>query len=305
MRLSTNKLLQLLFIFALPACHSTESNHEEIKPRSTVSLTHIRKGLFTHEEELSATAQYLRHNSVTAPVAGYIKFVKLNFNDRVSKGQLLYTLETKERQALGNSVDDELNDKNYGRINVYAPMSGVVTTLSQSQEGVFVQEGTVLCGISDNSSLYFQVNIPYEYRSYLRQNTNCTLILPDNTRIPTRLQAPIMQTNNGLQTIPYMAKPLKNIYVPAGIIATARLVTYQNPSATMLPKSSVLSDELMHNYWVMKLINDSTAIKVPVKIGAQNDSLIEIKTPLFSQEDAILETGNYGLSDTALVKVFN
>ena len=55
----------------------------------------------------------------------------------------------------------------------------------------------------------------------------------------------------------------------------------------------------------MKLINDSTAVKVPVKLGAQNDSLIEIKTPLFSQEDAILETGNYGLSDTALVKVFN
>lgn len=71
----------------------------------------------------------------------------------------------------------------------------------------------------------------------------------------------------------------------------------------MLPKSAVLSDELMQRFWVMKLINDSTAIKVPVTIGAQNDSLIEIKNPVFNSYDKILVSGNYGLSDTALVKV--
>jgi hypothetical protein len=59
----------------------------------------------------------------------------------------------------------------------------------------------------------------------------------------------------------------------------------------------------MHNFWVMKLVSDSMAIKVPVTIGQKNDSLVEILQPAFSTTDRILTQGNYGLSDTALVTI--
>lgn len=294
--------ISILIIAFFPACNHKQNNQDEVTPRSTVSVTTIQTGTMVHSEQLSATAQYLRHNTVTAPVAGYVHFVKINFNDRITKGQLLYTLETKERKALGDLNSDETN-QNYGLINVYAPMSGVVTAIPQSQTSVFVAEGSVLCNISDISSLYFQLNIPYEYGKYIKSNTSCVITLPDNTNINARLETPIIQANTGLQTMPYMAKPETNMYIPESIIATAKLVTYKNSDATMLPKSAVLSDELMQRFWVMKLINDSTAIRVPVTTGAQNDSLIEIKNPVFKGYDKILVSGNYGLSDTALVKV--
>jgi hypothetical protein len=100
-----------------------------------------------------------------------------------------------------------------------------------------------------------------------------------------------------------MAKPITNKYIPEGIIATVHLVTYKNNNATLLPKPAVLRDERMINLWVMKLLSDSIAVKVPVIICAQNDSLIEIQQPHFTQQEKILVSGNYGLSETVLVKI--
>ncbi|PZX64494.1 efflux RND transporter periplasmic adaptor subunit [Hydrotalea sandarakina] len=289
--------------FIALACNHTQVNDETITPRSTVTTTTIKNGIMVQTDRLSATAMYLRRNTVAAPVAGYVYSTHVNFNDHVKKGQLLYILETKERFVLGNSVNNDIKDKNYGLIKVYAPISGVISTIPQSQTGVFVMEGSALCNIVDPTSLYFQVNIPYEDEKFIQDNFNCDVILPDKTVIHTHLEKPIIQANTGLQTIPYMAKPITNKYIPEGIIATVHLVTYKNNNATMLPKPAVLSDERMLNFWVMKLLNDSIAVKVPVMIGAQNDSLIEIKQPHFTQQEKILVSGNYGLSDTALVKI--
>ena len=53
----------------------------------------------------------------------------------------------------------------------------------------------------------------------------------------------------------------------------------------------------------MKLINDSTAVKVPVQKGIVTKDNVEIISPTFSTQDKILLSGNYGLPDTALVMI--
>ena len=53
----------------------------------------------------------------------------------------------------------------------------------------------------------------------------------------------------------------------------------------------------------MKLINDSTAVKVLVKKGIETIDKIEITAPVFSLSDRIILTGNYGLADTAKVQI--
>jgi hypothetical protein len=60
---------------------------------------------------------------------------------------------------------------------------------------------------------------------------------------------------------------------------------------------------MMQEFWVMKLINDSTAVKVPIIIGNKNDKEIEINSPKFNSNDRIIINGNYGLTDTASVKI--
>ena len=70
-----------------------------------------------------------------------------------------------------------------------------------------------------------------------------------------------------------------------------------------LPKAAVLSDEVQNQFWIMKMINDSIAVKVPVKKGMETNDNVEIVSPPLSSTDKILLTGNYGLPDTAKVKV--
>ncbi|MFN3939212.1 MAG: RND transporter, partial [Chitinophagales bacterium] len=71
----------------------------------------------------------------------------------------------------------------------------------------------------------------------------------------------------------------------------------------VLPKSCVLSDEMMKEFWVMQMINDSTAIKIPVVVGNKNTEQVEILSPQFSTTDQIINKGNYGLPDTAFVTI--
>jgi hypothetical protein len=91
--------------------------------------------------------------------------------------------------------------------------------------------------------------------------------------------------------------------IPEGLIAKVRLNKVLHLHAQVLPKSAVLSNETEDEFWVMKLINDSTAIKVKVKKGIENAGLVEVSEPRFTKNDRIIINGNYGLADTAKVKI--
>jgi hypothetical protein len=92
-------------------------------------------------------------------------------------------------------------------------------------------------------------------------------------------------------------------HIPQNLVATIRIIKISKTAAATLPKTSVLSDETQSEYWVMKLINDTTAVKVPVKKGLESGDRVEIVSPEFSPGDKILLSGNYGLADTDLVVV--
>ena len=55
--------------------------------------------------------------------------------------------------------------------------------------------------------------------------------------------------------------------------------------------------------WVLKLVDDSTAVRVPIEVGNSNASEIEIKSTALSPQDRIILTGGYGLEDGAKVVV--
>ena len=53
----------------------------------------------------------------------------------------------------------------------------------------------------------------------------------------------------------------------------------------------------------MKLKDDTTAVKVADKKGLEAGDKVEILSPSFAPADRIVVTGNYGLADTAKVKI--
>ncbi|MGN6532942.1 MAG: efflux RND transporter periplasmic adaptor subunit, partial [Ginsengibacter sp.] len=91
--------------------------------------------------------------------------------------------------------------------------------------------------------------------------------------------------------------------IPMNLVAKVRIVKESKPAAQTLDKNAVLSGETQTDFWVMKMINDSTAVKVLVKTGMESGDRVEIISPEFQPKDKILLTGNYGLGDTTNVIV--
>jgi hypothetical protein len=98
-----------------------------------------------------------------------------------------------------------------------------------------------------------------------------------------------------------MIKPIYFGQLPANLNAVVSIIKSSRSQAAVLPKDAVLSNETQTEFWIMKLINDTTAIKVPVTKGFENNEEVEITGPEFLRTDRIVLTGGYGLPDTARV----
>lgn len=296
----------IALIFVLASCGSKTETQTELNatPKTPVEVVSIGSGSINDELTLFGTTIYLKRNLVTAPIPAFITQVYVKLGDRVNKGDVLYVLQSKESRALGNEVtkiDSTL--KNFGIINVTASATGIISTLDKQQSGDYVLEGTQLCTIAESNDLVFQVNVPYEFTHYTRTGNRCTIILPDNTEHTATFTKALAVMNVAAQTQTILAKSNENLFLPENMMVKVVISKGSQTKKQVLPKSCVLSDEMMKEFWVMKLINDSTAIKIPVTVGDKNSERIEIIAPQFSVEDKIISKGNYGLPDTALVTI--
>lgn len=294
------------FTLVLTSCGSkTETlSEEEITPKTPVEVVSISNGTIKDELTLFGTTIYLKRNLVIAPIPAFITQVNVKLGDKVNKGDVLYELQSKESRALGNDVSKiDSTLKNFGILKITASATGIISTLDKQQSGDYVLEGTQLCTIAESNDLVFQVNVPYEFTAYTKTGNSCTIILPDNMRHLATFTKALTAMNVTAQTQTVLAKCNKNLFLPENMVVKVIIQKGTQNKKQVLPKSCVLSDEMMKEFWVMKLINDSTAIKIPVTIGNKNIEQIEILSPQFSNTDRIISRGNYGLPDTAFVSI--
>ncbi|HEY5534288.1 MAG TPA: HlyD family efflux transporter periplasmic adaptor subunit [Ignavibacteria bacterium] len=274
-------------------------------PKANVVVTSINRENLNDTIFLTASSFYNNKTIIIAPISGYLSEVNVTNGLNVSKNFKAFEVLTKEYNALKSSKDilDSLYiGKRTGKIEISAPSSGQISDLTTLQ-GQYVQEGSALCTIIDMSSLLFKLYVPLQYNSDISSGMKCTLMMPDGEIINGFIKNMLAKTELNSQTEVYFLRPSAGIKIPEGVNVKAYIVKQKGFDSQVLPKNAVLSNETLNEYWVMKLINDSTAVKVPIKIGIANQNIVEIKEPQFSLEDRIITTGNYGLPDTALVNI--
>ncbi|MBC3787780.1 efflux RND transporter periplasmic adaptor subunit [Spirosoma utsteinense] len=270
--------------------------------RTPVMVQKVGEGGISNSLTLFGTTLYLRRNAVTAPVAAFITNVYVSLGARVKAGQPLYELETKERRALGTlSVGGD--SALIGRVTVRATSGGLITTFDKQQTGDYVLEGTPLCTIAEDNALAVQVNVPYEYQALAKPGRACRVRLPDGRTLTATFTTPLTTVNLTAQTQSVLARINQPVPLPENLTVQVDVVRAANAHAQLLPRAAILSDEMLQNYWVMRLANDSTAIKVPIQLGERTTTTVEVKTPTFGAGDRIIIEGNYGLPDTARVQV--
>jgi multidrug efflux pump subunit AcrA (membrane-fusion protein) len=268
-----------------------------------VTTTTVDSSALTDYIDLNATSTTLQKNYVKSNANGYVQKVEAQLGQNVSKGQILFTIKTKESQTIGNSINVlDTTFKFSGLNSIKASEAGYISALSH-QIGDYVQDGEALATISDRSSFIFLMQLPYELRQYVKTGQNVDLTLPGGTKITGTLKSFMPSVDTVAQTQGVVIKINSGQQIPENLVAKARIIKSKKSNTQSLPKSAILANETQTDFWVMKLINDSTAVKVPVKEGIQSGDLVEILSPKFSGKDKIIVSGNYGLPDTAKVKI--
>ena len=287
------------------SCHSKSAETtsvEEPEIITPVTITSINTDPMAEYIDLNATSTFLNKGYVKASANGYIKVVNAQIGKLVSGGQTVFVLKTKEAESIGNTIN--LLDTSFrfsGIINIRAGTSGYVSELNH-QAGDYVQEGEQLAVISDIKSFVFILNLPYELRPYVLNKEVVELLLPDGKSMVANISSAMPVVDSASQT-QNIVLTVNDKSLPINLIAKVRVIKTARSNTISLPKQSVLSDETQTSFWVMKITDSSTAVKVPVTKGMETSDRIEILTPQFSASDKFLLTGNYGLADTAKIKI--
>ena len=292
----------ILFILQTVSCKSPGENSEsaEVIPEP-VKVTHPAIGQITNLTELNATSHYLKEHMINAPTSGYITKANCIQGNSVKTGDVLFEIKTREAQALDQTSGD-LAANLKGSTIISADVNGYMAEVFH-QEGDFVAEGEALASIKETGSLVFILNLPYEWNKHIINQMPVQLELPDLRKITGRI--------NNISPVVDPVSQTQNVYIrissgnsiPEGLTARVTIPLAIKDNTQIVPRAAVLSNETETEYWVMKMINDSTAIKVMVKPGLQNKDSMEILQPSFSQQDEILISGNFAVPDTVLVSV--
>ena len=288
------------------ACHQGETNPADeqiVESKTPVTLTSISIEPIAESIELRATSQFQKKVSIKANATGYINNVTINIGDEVGLDQLLFTIKTKEASAIENQSfinDTSLNFS--GLLKIKAQKSGIITTLDH-QKGDYVQDGDQLGIISERNSLVFILEVPFELHQYVKVNEDCEIALPDNQVVKGKIIRALPSVDAVAQTQSFVIKPDANLKLPENLIAKVQIIKSIKEKAVVLQKSALLANETQTEFWIMKLINDSIAVKTPVKKGIETNDKVEIIEPAFNIADKIILTGNYGLADTAKVAI--
>lgn len=300
-------LLGCFLIFAF-ACKSKEaaSDEEGVSPeeiRTPVTVTSVKTTDLNDYAELNATSSFQQSNFIKASANGYLTSVNVKMGQMVHAGQEAFTLQTKEAHALGNTINKLDPSFHFsGVINIRASASGYIEALDH-QVGDYVQDGEQLAVLADSKSFGFILNLPVELRRYVSTGKNVQIDMPDGTHVNGVVSNIMPNVDSASQTQNVLIKIASSTSIPQNLIAKVRIVKEAKANALSLPKAAVLTDESQSNFWVMKMIDSITAVKVPIIKGMETTDKVEIVSPKFSLTDKILLTGNYGLPDTAKVKI--
>jgi len=303
-------ILKYLFlsgiVLVIASCKSNKAADDEdakVDVQTPVTVATINDSTMVNYTSLNATSVYQQKNYVKANANGYIHDVFAQFGHYANKGDVLFTIKTKEAESIGNTINIlDTSFKFTGVNKIRASQHGYITQLNH-QPGDYVQDGEQLAVISDRASFAFLMQLPYEMRQLVKLNQDVLLTLPDGKKLDGRIASFMPTVDTAAQTQGVVIKISENDAIPENLVAKARIIKELKQNTQSLPKTAILANETQTEFWVMKLVNPTTAVKTPVKKGIETDDRIEILSPKFSPQDKIVVTGNYGLPDTAKVKI--
>jgi multidrug efflux pump subunit AcrA (membrane-fusion protein) len=292
----------LTLIFFISCSSEDKNDSSTFESGTPVKIANPIRTDLTENISLNASTIFLKKEIVRSTFQGFIEKIYKNIGDVVNAGDSLFLTRTKESSA-SDTLQIKIGNRIFkGTITINVQANGVLTELNYNT-GDYVSEGEQLAIISNPSSLRINLNVPYQYVLKINRNSICTVLLPNGKIVKANIQKVLPSVDPTSQTQTFILKINNGEILPENLNVSVQIPLRRLKNVLTLPKSAVMSNETLDKFWVMKLINDSTAVRVDIQKGIENDSLVQISKPEFNLIDRIIYDGGYGLADTANVMV--
>jgi hypothetical protein len=296
------RLLPLGLVLLVFCSREKPDSGADMETGTPVQVVHPSRMDVTEFIDLNANTVFLKKEMVRAPFPGFIAAIEKTIGDQVRTGDLLLRLKTREAAAGDSLALTAGTTLLQEAVSIYARSNGILTTRNFNA-GDYVSEGEEIAVISNPSSLRITLNVPYQYAAVIDRSAPCEIVLPDGKKVPAAILKIIPSVDPVAQTQTFLLELRGAAFLPENLNVNARLPLKTARGAVVVPRSAIMSDETMSSFWIMKMIDESTAIRVDINKGIEADSLVQVLEPGLQMSDAIICEGAYGLPDTARVAI--
>lgn len=291
----------LLFLLIISCKKKGEETKEITAPIK------VRTALVTRQDlseflTFNGTTQYQQREDIKANVTGYISRMPFQTGDKIRKGQIFASIRTKEQDAIGEAVKiDSSLAKFVKPIGVTSNATGIISNLKVVAND-YVSEGDVMATVSQPNTLAVLVSIPFEYAKKVQIGTPCKIILRGHPEIDAKISSVLTTTDSIGQAQHYLIR-LPGEDLPENLNVQVRIVSEKAQNALTIPKEAIQTNELLTSFWVLKVTNDTLALKINVQPMLENDSLVQIHSEALHENDRVIISGGYQMQDSTLVSI--
>ncbi|MCX6137113.1 MAG: efflux RND transporter periplasmic adaptor subunit [Ignavibacteriales bacterium] len=281
-------------------CGSGKENQESPSAGIPVTIVSPRRQSMTEYRTLNASTIFLSKASVRSSFQGYVENSLKSIGDSVRIGDVLFRMQTKEAAA-ADSITLPSGTPFFSRfVDIYSRVNGIVTEIN-FHPGDYVSDGDQLAKVGEPSSLRAVLNVPYQTVKEIRMSTDCMVSAPGGAIFHAVVDRFVPTVDPASQTQTVLLKFRGAVSLPENLNLIVHFPVKQIADAILLPRQAVLSNETQDQFWIMKVLHDSLAVRVDVVRGIETDSLVQILSPRINSNDRVVLDGAYGLPDTATI----
>lgn len=294
-------LISLIFILAL-SCKTKTDNAIGKKAPISVDVAEVQQHDIKEYLTFNGITQFQQKENIRSNVTGYVSWMKYKIGDPIRTGRTFATVRTKEQDALKEAVKiDSTLSKFVKPQSIQSNATGVITVLNVTTND-YLAEGDILATVVQPKSLVVQVNVPYEYEDYVSIGSSCEIVLQNEKAISAKITG-ILPTIDPIAQSQIFLIALPNEDLPENLNVQVRMIFREEIKAMAVPKEAIQTNELLTKYWVLKLTNDSIAIKHSVILKLKNDSLVQIESTGLNLGDKVVTKGGYQMQDSTIVSI--
>lgn len=295
-----NYILIVTFLFNAIACKKATDTKTEKK--APINVTAVKVGQNDVKEYLTfnGVTQYQKKENIRSNVTGFISWMTYNIGDKINTGQTFASVRTKEQDALKEAVKIDSSLKKFvNPITIKSNATGIFSVLNVTLND-YVAEGDILATVVQPKSLVVQLNVPYEYEDAVSIGSVCEIILQNGETMTAKITGTLPTIDPVAQSQVFLiALPEGNL--PENLNVQVRTIYKENAQAMTIPKTALQTNELLTEYWVLKIVNDSMALKQAVIPLLRNDSIVQVKSEGLKLNDVVITEGGYQMQDSTIV----